>query len=59
MRCTSCGYGDGNKLLGRKVRVLDIRPRDAQRYGYRLWLDEETAMPLRTVVADGGADRSS
>jgi sigma-E factor negative regulatory protein RseB len=44
---------DGNKLLGRKVRVLDIRPRDAQRYGYRLWLDEETAMPLRTVVADG------
>jgi len=44
---------DGNKLLGRKVRILDIRPRDTQRYGYRLWLDEETAMPLRTVVADG------
>ncbi len=33
--------------------VIDIRPNDAHRYGYRLWLDEETAMPLRTVVADG------
>jgi len=44
---------DGKKLLGRDVVVIDIRPNDAHRYGYRLWLDEETAMPLRTVVADG------
>ena len=44
---------DGHKLLGRDVRVLDIRPRDAFRYGYRLWLDEESAMPLRTMVMDG------
>jgi sigma-E factor negative regulatory protein RseB len=44
--------GKGNKLLGREVRILDIRPRDAFRYGYRLWLDEESAMPLRTVVTD-------
>ena len=42
----------GNKLLGREVRVVDIQPRDAFRYGYRLWLDEETAMPLRSVVVD-------
>ena len=44
---------DGPKLLGREVRVLDIQPRDAYRYGYRLWLDEETAMPLRSEVVDG------
>lgn len=43
---------DGHKLLGREVRVLEIRPRDAHRYGYRLWLDEESAMPLRSVVTD-------
>jgi len=43
---------DGNKLLGRNVRVLDITPRDRLRYGYRLWLDEDTAMPLRTMVLD-------
>lgn len=41
------------KLLGRDVRVLDVRPRDGFRYGYRLWLDEKSAMPLRTVVVDG------
>jgi sigma-E factor negative regulatory protein RseB len=42
----------GNKLLGREVQILDIRPRDAYRYGYRLWLDEDSAMPLRSVVTD-------
>jgi len=48
---------EGKKLLGREVRVVDIRPRDAYRYGYRLWLDEETAMPLRSIVVgnDGQA----
>src|SRR5512134_2824961 len=43
----------GHKLLGRSIQVIDIRPKDAYRYGYRLWLDEETAMPLRSVVSDG------
>jgi sigma-E factor negative regulatory protein RseB len=43
---------EGKKLLGREVRVVDVMPRDAYRYGYRLWLDEETAMPLRSIVVD-------
>jgi len=43
----------GSKLLGRDVRILDILPRDVYRYGYRLWLDEETAMPLRSEVVNG------
>jgi sigma-E factor negative regulatory protein RseB len=43
----------GNKLLGRDIVVIDVRPRDSYRYGYRLWLDKETAMPLRSVVGDG------
>jgi len=43
----------GHRLLGRDVRVLDIRPRDEYRYGYRLWLDQKTAMPLRSEVVDG------
>jgi len=46
------GLRKGHKLLGREVRVVDIRPRDAYRYGYRLWLAEDTAMPLRSVVTD-------
>lgn len=44
---------DGTRLLGRDIVVIDVRPRDAYRYGYRLWLDKETAMPLRSVVGDG------
>jgi sigma-E factor negative regulatory protein RseB len=43
----------GSRLLGREVKILDIRPRDAYRYGYRLWLDEQTAMPLRSEVVNG------
>jgi sigma-E factor negative regulatory protein RseB len=42
----------GHRLLGRDVRVVEIRPRDSYRYGYRLWLDEKTAMPLRSEVCD-------
>ena len=43
----------GTKLLGREVRILDIQPRDNYRYGYRLWLDEKSAMPLRSEVVNG------
>ena len=32
--------------------MIEIRPRDAYRYGYRLWLDEKTAMPLRSEICD-------
>ena len=42
----------GTRLLGRETQVVDIRPKDAYRYGYRLWLDAETAMPLRSMVSD-------
>jgi sigma-E factor negative regulatory protein RseB len=46
----------GSRLLGREVAVVDVRPRDIYRYGYRLWLDQETAMPLQTIVADGAGN---
>ena len=42
----------GHRLLGVEARLIEIRPRDAYRYGYRLWLDEKTAMPLRSAVCD-------
>jgi sigma-E factor negative regulatory protein RseB len=35
--------------------MLDIRPRDELRYGYRLWLDEATGLPLKSeLLAAGG-----
>jgi sigma-E factor negative regulatory protein RseB len=34
------------------AQVLEIKPRDEFRYGYMLWLDRETAMPLRSQLLD-------
>jgi len=41
----------GGKLVGRETRVVTVRPTDEFRYGYRLWLDYATAMPLKVQVA--------
>lgn len=38
------------RVSGRKVQVVTVTPKDAYRYGYCLWLDEKTAMPLRTQL---------
>ena len=44
-----------DRVAGRAARLVVIRPRDDYRYGYRLWLDEETGMLLRSdlVNTDG------
>jgi sigma-E factor negative regulatory protein RseB len=39
-------------VLGRPVRVITVNPKDQFRFGYRLWLDEQTAMPLKTQLCD-------
>jgi sigma-E factor negative regulatory protein RseB len=46
----------GSRVAGRDTHLITIRPLDAHRYGYRLWLDRRTAMPLKVQVtdADGG-----
>lgn len=40
------------RLMGRDARLVVVRPRDDYRYGYRLWIDERTAMPLKTQLCD-------
>lgn len=40
------------RVLQRMTQVIGITPRDRFRYGYRLWLDEATAMPLKTQMRD-------
>jgi sigma-E factor negative regulatory protein RseB len=40
------------KTLGRKTQVVLVQPRDHFRYGYRLWLDQETALPLKSQLCD-------
>lgn len=44
--------GKTTKVLGRKTQMISVQPRDQFRYGYRLWLDYETAMPLKTQLCD-------
>jgi sigma-E factor negative regulatory protein RseB len=41
-----------NKLLERKAQLVNVQPRDEYRYGYRLWLDADTAMPLKSQLVD-------
>lgn len=43
----------GSRLVGRDTRLVTVRPTDGFRYGYRLWLDRVTAIPLKIQVAGG------
>lgn len=43
--------GEG-QMVGRRAEIIAIRPRDSYRYGYRLWLDQPTAMPLKSQLLD-------
>jgi len=40
------------RVANRTAQILEIKPRDAFRYGYMLWLDQETAMPLKSQLID-------
>ena len=39
------------RVQGFATRVITVTPRDSFRYGYRLWIDEKTAMPVKTQLA--------
>jgi sigma-E factor negative regulatory protein RseB len=40
------------RVSGRAARVIAITPLDGLRYGYRVWIDEATALPLKTQLRD-------
>ena len=44
--------GERAMVLGRPARILSVNPRDGFRFGYRLWIDEENKMPVRTDLCD-------
>ncbi len=43
-------------MAGREAQIISIKPRDDFRYGYLLWLDSETKMPLRSKSWNGDGD---
>jgi len=40
------------RMLDRPAQLIAIMPRDRFRYGYRVWVDKATAMPLRSELRD-------
>lgn len=42
--------GELERIAERSARPVQFVPRDEWRYGYRVWLDEDTGMPLRTEL---------
>lgn len=41
-----------DRVAGKKTQVIAIEPRDEWRFGYRLWLEQETGMVLRSALLD-------
>ena len=48
----SVAAGGEDRVAGYGARVIDISPRDPYRYGYRLWLDLNSHLLLRSAVVD-------
>jgi len=44
--------GRKGRIAGRPVQQILINASDTWRYSYRLWLDQETALPLKVVTLD-------
>ncbi len=44
--------GGRERVAGMMARIIHIQPRDAYRYGSRLWLEERTGMLLRYALID-------
>ncbi|MBV8343118.1 MAG: MucB/RseB C-terminal domain-containing protein [Gammaproteobacteria bacterium] len=40
------------RISRRDTHVITVSPKDEYRYGYRLWIDDATAMPLKTQLCD-------
>lgn len=45
-------FVDDSVVAGRSTRVLEVRPMDGFRFGYRLALDNVTALPLKSQLID-------
>jgi sigma-E factor negative regulatory protein RseB len=46
---------DGPRRLpnyARQTQLIVVQPKDAYRYGYRFWLDQESAMPILTQLVN-------
>jgi sigma-E factor negative regulatory protein RseB len=40
------------RVQGRLTQVISVEPRDALRFGYRFWLDQQDAIPVKTQLVN-------
>ena len=46
----SAHLGKSGRVAARECQIVDLQPKDQWRYGYRLWLDHDTGLPLRIAL---------
>jgi sigma-E factor negative regulatory protein RseB len=51
------GLAGTDRVAGRATVILDITPKNKDRYGYRLWLDKATGLLLQSHLIDRGSIR--
>ncbi len=44
------------RVAGRRALLLAVRPHDVYRFGHRIWLDRDTAFPLRTELVNSNGE---
>jgi len=44
--------GGEERVAGYEARVVELRAGDAFRYGYRLWIEKDSSLPLRSALVD-------
>jgi len=44
--------GKPDRVAGLDAYVVEIKPKDHYRYGYRFWIDQDTNMLLRSMLVD-------
>lgn len=42
----------GERIAGRQTELVTVQPRDRFRYGYRLWMDRDTGLLLKSELID-------
>ncbi len=50
----AASMGNEDRVAGYRARIIEIAPKDGYRYGYRVWLEEDTKLPLRSAMVDAG-----
>lgn len=45
-------FSNRDRVAGRAAVGLDVIPRDEERFGYKLWLDDQTGLLLRSELRD-------